>query len=89
MNIALIPARSGSKRILKKNRKLFFGKPIITYPLKILIKSKLFNEIFITSDDDVLINFINRNFPKIKTIKREYKFSKDNVKTITVVKNFI
>ena len=89
MNIALIPARSGSKRILKKNRKLFFGKPIITYPLKILIKSKLFNEIFISSDDDVLINFINRNFPKIKTIKREYKFSKDNVKTITVVKNFI
>ena len=89
MNIALIPARGGSKRILKKNSKIFFGNPIIFYPIKVLINSKLFDKIFVTSDDENLISYINKNFPHIKTIKRKKKLSSDNVKTITVVKNFI
>ena len=89
MNIAIIPARGGSKRIKKKNIKFFLGKPIIFYPMIILIKSKLFKYIFVTSDDNLIINHINKNFPKVKTIKREKKFSTDKVKTITVIKNFI
>ncbi len=32
--LALIPARVGSKRILKKNIKKFCGRPIISYPIK-------------------------------------------------------
>ena len=31
--LAIIPARSGSQRIKKKNIKLFYGKPIIFYPI--------------------------------------------------------
>ena len=89
MNIAIIPARGGSKRILKKNIKIFFGNPIIYYPLKVIIKSKLFQNIFVTSDDDKIIDYINKRFPQITTIKREKKFSTDKVKTITVIKNFI
>lgn len=89
MNIALIPARGGSKRIVKKNSKLFFGNPIISYPIKVLISSKLFKKIFVTSDDEKLISYINKNFPNVKIIKRKKKFSTDKVKTITVVKNFI
>ena len=34
MNICLIPARSGSKRLKNKNIKNFFGKPIIAYTIK-------------------------------------------------------
>ena len=49
MNIAIIPARGGSKRILKKNIKIFFGNPIIYYPLKVVLKSRLFNNIFVTT----------------------------------------
>jgi pseudaminic acid cytidylyltransferase len=51
MNIAIIPARGGSKRIPKKNIKHFLGKPIISYPIKQAIKSKLFDRVFVSTDD--------------------------------------
>lgn len=89
MNVAIIPARGGSKRIANKNSKFFFGNPIIFYPLNTLIKSKLFTKIFVTSDDEKIIKYVNKKFPKIITIKREKKYSTDKVKTITVIKNFI
>ena len=36
MNIAIMPARGGSKRIVRKNLKEFLGKPILSYPLRVL-----------------------------------------------------
>ena len=50
MNIAIIPARGGSKRIPKKYQH-FLGKPIISYPIKQAIKSKLFDRVFVSTDD--------------------------------------
>ena len=51
MNIAIIPARSKSFRIKYKNIKLFNNKPIIYYSIKAAIKTKLFNKIFVSTDD--------------------------------------
>lgn len=55
MNIAIIPARGGSKRIKRKNLKDFLGKPILCYPLEILQQSGLFEQIIISSDDDAIL----------------------------------
>ncbi len=49
--IAIIPARGGSKRILRKNIKKFLGKPIIAYSIQAAINSKLFDEIMVSTDD--------------------------------------
>ena len=46
-NIAIIPARRGSKRIPLKNIKSFLGKPIISYSINAALKSKLFDEIIV------------------------------------------
>ena len=46
----LIPARSGSKRIKNKNIINFYGKPIIAYSIIAAIKSKLFKEVFVSTD---------------------------------------
>ena len=48
--LAIIPARSGSKRLKNKNFKLLGGKPLINYTVENLIKSKLFETIHISSD---------------------------------------
>lgn len=48
--IALIPARSGSKRIPHKNIKPFCGKPIIAYPIKTALESKLFSRVVVSTD---------------------------------------
>lgn len=51
-NIAIITARGGSKRIPKKNIKLFLGKPIITYAISAALSSNLFDEIMVSTDDE-------------------------------------
>lgn len=51
-NLAIIPARGGSKRILKKNIKYFLGKPIISYSIEAAIKSNLFDEVMVSTDDE-------------------------------------
>ena len=50
-NLALIPARGGSKRIHKKNIKEFNSQPIISYSIKSAIESNLFDEIMVSTDD--------------------------------------
>ena len=52
MNVAVIPARSGSKRIRRKNIREFCGKPIITWPISVAKKSGLFQHILISTDDE-------------------------------------
>ena len=51
-SIAIIPARGGSKRIPRKNIKDFYGKPLIAYSIQTALKSKLFDKIIVTTDDD-------------------------------------
>ena len=52
--ICLIPARGGSKRIKNKNIKNFFGKPLLERVIENSKKSKLFDDIYV-STDSVLI----------------------------------
>ena len=52
MNVAVIPARSGSKRIRRKNIREFCGKPIIKWPIEVAKKSGLFEHIIISTDDE-------------------------------------
>ena len=59
--VAIIPARGGSKRIPRKNIKDFYGKPLIAYSIEVALKSKLFDKVIVTTDDE-----------EIATIAREY-----------------
>ena len=51
-SIAIIPARGGSKRIPRKNIKLFHGKPLISYSIEVALKSKLFEKVIVSTDDE-------------------------------------
>ena len=50
--IAIIPARGGSKRIPKKNMKEFCGKPIIAYSIEVALQSDLFDEVRVSTDSE-------------------------------------
>ena len=50
-NLCIIPARGGSKRIPRKNIKPFLGKPIIGYSIELALKSGLFEEVMVSTDD--------------------------------------
>lgn len=51
MKIAVIPARGGSKRIPRKNIKLFAGKPMIAHAIGIARSSGLFDHIVVSTDN--------------------------------------
>lgn len=51
-NLAIIPARGGSKRIPRKNVKLFLGKPMLTYSIEAALASELFDEVMVSTDDE-------------------------------------
>ena len=61
MNVAIIPARGGSQRIPRKNISPFLGKPIIAYSIETALRSKLFDRVIVSTDDqeiaDVASNF--------------------------------
>ena len=60
-SIAIIPARGGSKRVPKKNAKIFLGKPIIAYSIETALESGLFDRVVVSTDD-----------PEIKNISEKY-----------------
>ena len=78
MNIAIIPARGGSKRIKNKNIKLFRGKPMIYWTIKAAKKSKLFDEIFVDTDSNRIKKISVRYGAKVPFL-RNPKLAKDNV----------
>lgn len=51
-NLCIIPARGGSKRIPRKNIKPFQGKPIMAYSIDAALKSGLFDEVMVSTDDE-------------------------------------
>ncbi len=50
-NLAIIPARGGSKRIPQKNIRLFMEKPILAYSIETALKSELFSEIMVSTEE--------------------------------------
>lgn len=52
MQLAVIPARGGSKRIPRKNIKMFHGQPMIAWSIQAAIDSGCFDEIWVSTDDE-------------------------------------
>ena len=51
MRLCVIPARGGSKRIPRKNIKVFCGKPMIAWSIMAAIESGCFDKIIVSTDD--------------------------------------
>lgn len=88
MKIAIIPARLGSKRIKKKNIKLFFSKPMIVWVIEKLKKSNFFDKIVVSSDSDNILNIVKKTKCTF-AIKRPKSLSGDQVGIQPVVKHAI
>ena len=88
MKIAIIPARGGSKRIPRKNIKLFCGKPIIAWSIEAAINSKCFDKV-IVSTDDLEIAEIAGSFGAEIPFMRPENLSDDQTTTIPVINHTI
>jgi pseudaminic acid cytidylyltransferase len=88
MNIAVIPARGGSKRIYKKNIKLFCGKSIIIYSIEKAISSGLFEKVIVSTDDKEIAKISVEHGAEVPFL-RSKELSDDYSNTHEVVGNAI
>jgi len=88
MNVCVIPARGGSKRIPRKNIKEFNGKPIIAYSIEAALKSNCFSQVIVSTDDDE-ISVVAKKYGAHVPFVRPDKLSNDYVGTIPVTKHAI
>jgi pseudaminic acid cytidylyltransferase len=88
MNIAIIPARSGSKRIKNKNIKLFFGKPMIYWTIVAAKKSKLFDRIIVSTDSKRIAE-ISLDYGAEVPFYRSKKLSDDKTNVSDVIKDVL
>ena len=85
--IAIIPARGGSKGIPKKNMVDLLGKPLIEYSINAAVESRSIQQIFVTSDDDQILNFAESK--GVNGVKRPDRFSTDTASVIPVIKHVL
>lgn len=87
-NLCIIPARGGSKRIPRKNIKDFLGKPIIAYSIEAAIKSNLFDEVMVSTDDEEIQEIAKKYGAKVPYLRSE-KNSDDFATTFEVIDEVI
>jgi N-acylneuraminate cytidylyltransferase len=88
MKLAVIPARGGSKRIPRKNIKLFGGKPMIAWSIEAAIQSGCFDRIIVSTDDAEIAD-VARAYGAEVPFVRPPELSDDHTATIPVVAHAI
>jgi N-acylneuraminate cytidylyltransferase len=88
MNLCVIPARGGSKRIPRKNIRVFAGKPMIAYAIQAAQKSGLFGRIVVSTDDEEVAK-ISREIGAEVPFLRPNELSDDHTPTVPVVAHAI
>jgi CMP-N,N'-diacetyllegionaminic acid synthase len=84
-NIAIIPARSGSKGLKDKNIKILNGKPLMAYTIEAAIESKLFDEVFVSTDSEKYAE-IARTYGASVPFLRSIELASDTASSWDVVK---
>lgn len=84
MNLCVIPARGGSKRVPRKNVRDFHGKPMIVWSIEAALESGVFGHV-VVSTEDVEIARIAREAGAEVPFTRPGELADDHTPTVPVV----
>lgn len=82
--LAIIPARGGSKGVLRKNIRLVAGKPLIAWTIEEAKKSKHIDRIILSSDDEEIISIARQWNCEVPFI-RPPELAQDNVSSMELI----
>ncbi len=88
MNIAIIPARGGSKRIPRKNIKPFAGKPMIAYAIEAARSSRVCDTVVVSTDDKEIAR-IAQEYGAEVPFTRPLELADDHTPTVPVIAHAI
>ncbi len=87
-NLAIIPARSGSKGLKDKNIRELNGIPLLEYSIKAAMNSKMFSEIMVSTDSAIYKKLAEKCGAKVPFL-READTSTDTASSWDVVKEVL
>lgn len=88
MNIAIIPARGGSKRIPRKNIKHFCNQPMLAYPIAAARDSGVIDKIVVSTDDPEIADIARQCGAEVPFVRAPH-LADDYVGTTAVVRDAI
>lgn len=88
MNIAIIPARGGSKRLPGKNIKDLAGKPLIAWTIEAALKSGMFEHVFVSTDCEKIVQ-VSKAFGAEVPFLRPAEIATDTATTNDVVTHLV
>ena len=88
MKMAVIPARGSSKRISKKNIKLFCGKPMIAWSIQTANESGLFDDVIVSTDDQEIAEVAKTYGAKVPFM-RPSSLADDHTGTVEVISHAV
>ena len=88
MNVCLIPARSGSKRIKNKNILKINNKPIINLTIQTAKNSNIFDRICVSTDSRKISNIVKKAGAKVPFL-RPKKYATDKSTDEDVINHFL
>lgn len=88
MKLCVIPARGGSRRIPRKNIKLFCGKPMIAWSIDAALQSNCFNQVVVSTDDAEIAELARHHGAQVPFI-RPAALSDDHTGTTAVIAHAI
>lgn len=88
MNVAIIPARGGSKRIPRKNIRDFLGKPMIAWSIDVALQSQLFERVIVSTDDPEIREISLANGAEVP-FQRPEELANDHAPTLPVIRHAV
>ncbi|WP_022941180.1 cytidylyltransferase domain-containing protein [Psychromonas hadalis] len=84
--LAIIPARGGSKRLPRKNILPLAGKPLIAWTIEAAIKSDIFDEVMVNTDNQEIADVAEKFGAKVPFMRPEHLAS-DTASSLDVIKH--
>jgi N-acylneuraminate cytidylyltransferase len=84
MNVAIIPARGGSKRIPRKNIKEFCGKPMIAWSIEAALQSECFDRVVVSTEDAEIAEVARAHGAEVP-FERPAALANDHAGTVSVI----
>lgn len=85
--VALVPARGGSKGLLKKNLQKIAGQPLLCYTLRAALHSVEIDQTYLSSDDADILE--TGRHMGVELVRRPLEFASDTASASDVVMHFL
>lgn len=88
MRLAVIPARGGSKRIPRKNIKMFCGKPMMAWSIEAALQSGCFDVVAVSTDDAEIAAIAQTHGATVPFMRPE-QLANDHTGTTPVIRHAV